>query len=145
MQDIPKLYIPIGNSDLSTSSYRLVQEELLNSASVSLKLRPLEQKDLGWGQGPFLNVHLKTSCINTFYELEQQLSGISFHLSRQNRTARLYFQFLIQQQIIPETLGMAYLDWWETLRYSTQEMTEQEFRDFLKLFTGLRRSIPLSL
>ena len=57
-------------------------------------------------------------------------------------SARRYVQFLVDNQILNETLAWAYLEKYEQIRFSDDEMTFGEYKDFIKLYTALLKSIP---
>jgi hypothetical protein len=57
-------------------------------------------------------------------------------------TLRNWLRFLCEKQMLDEALSLTWLEEYERLRYSYQELGHDDYLLFMKLFTALIKSIP---
>ncbi|KAH9273374.1 hypothetical protein BASA83_004376 [Batrachochytrium salamandrivorans] len=145
--DIPKLYVPINSSDLPKPVYGLVQTALSRSASIRASAKPLlgdiaDSIGRGKPQSTFEGLHFRDAAICTFAALEEAVCQISDYLERDRRmTGRMYLLFLSDREVVSEDIAQLYIERYEKIRFSDEEMDENDYREFMKLFTALVRSI----
>ncbi|KAJ8326252.1 hypothetical protein O5D80_005016 [Batrachochytrium dendrobatidis] len=144
--DIPKLYVPINRSDLPKPVYELVQAGLSRTASIQTSAKPLVDQipdsiGLGKPHSTFEGLRFKDAAICTIAALEA-VCKISDHLERDCRmTSRGYVMFLVDRGVISKDIARFYIDQYEAVRFGNRPMGELEYREFMKLFTALIRTV----
>ncbi|KND05155.1 uncharacterized protein SPPG_00823 [Spizellomyces punctatus DAOM BR117] len=146
LQDTPKLYVPINPSDVPKRVYRLIQADLSKVANISLeaKPRPEDALDLGWGKigSQLETIHYKTAAIQTFELLEKAATEISpFYRRDPSVSARRYIEMLIAETVLRKDVAHYYIDRYEQLRFGPRQMSEAEYKEFMKVFALLFRSL----
>ncbi|KAH6568954.1 hypothetical protein BASA62_005147 [Batrachochytrium salamandrivorans] len=137
----------VFGSDLPKPVYGLVQTALSRSASIRASAKPLlgdiaDSIGRGKPQSTFEGLHFRDAAICTFAALEEAVCQISDYLERDRRmTGRMYLLFLSDREVVSEDIAQLYIERYEKIRFSDEEMDENDYREFMKLFTALVRSI----
>ncbi|KAI9104634.1 hypothetical protein DFS34DRAFT_204274 [Phlyctochytrium arcticum] len=146
LQDIPKRYVPINRTDVPKRVYQLIQADLSKVANIasSAKPRAIDAPDIGWGQPDteFEGVHYRTAAIQSFEILESAVTQYHQALHRTApTTVRRYIELLVCEGLVRSDVGQAYTDRYERVRYGHDEMTMQEYVDFMRSFALVLREV----
>ncbi|CAG8792444.1 32199_t:CDS:2, partial [Racocetra persica] len=144
LSNIPKPFMPIKETDVPNSVFNLITDELKRVSMIAWTGEPKpEDVNLpGWGRpgSDYDGIHFKTSMINTFSLIEQNaLKNLS--LKRQpSMSVQRYIDLLIEHRVIDRGLGHAYVEGYERARFSEDEVSQEQYTQFMKLvFQLLRR------
>jgi len=141
LSDIPKSHIPKGSPK---SVDNLIISELIRVSRIDVKPRPEDGCQPGWGipGSSYNNIHFRSSIIETFSVLEQQVVKYSSILARQpSMSVQRYIDFLVEHGIIDRELGHAYVEGYEQARFSDEEFPEERYTEFMKLVIQLLRPL----
>jgi hypothetical protein len=128
--DIPKKYLPM-NAD--------AQSSLLYRSAVSLRAKPSIPR--GWDQRDF---NYLDTCLDTLLQLETMMIRMSGHLKRsEGMDCRRYLLFLVDNHVLDAQIATVYIDEYEKLEVSLDDVDNEYFKAFMKLFTALVKSAPL--
>jgi hypothetical protein len=58
-------------------------------------------------------------------------------------TCRQYIDFLVENRILLLEFSSVYIDLYEKYRFGSENLSEFEFKDFIKVYTALVKSIIL--
>ncbi|ORY45218.1 hypothetical protein BCR33DRAFT_196655 [Rhizoclosmatium globosum] len=146
LNQIPRVYVPIRESDMPRFLYSHVQKKLADSASVRLSLKPLsEERHMdGYGRGTDGQlIHFKTAAAKTLLVLSETVASISPSLAHDGLLPlRSYFEILAQTNIpFNPQYAEAYITRYDGFAVNPNEATEFEYLEFMKVFTLLMRSI----
>ncbi|KAI8918172.1 hypothetical protein DFJ77DRAFT_529910 [Powellomyces hirtus] len=147
LHDIPKLYVPINPSDLPKRVHRLIQGDMSRVATIAGDAKPRSMDllaDFGWGKtGTSLeNVHFRSAAIQTFAILEATAARMAPYCKRApSVSARRYVNLLAAQDFVRGDLAHFYIERYEAIRFARKELTEAEYREFMKLFALLLKNM----
>ncbi|CAG8572735.1 10790_t:CDS:2 [Cetraspora pellucida] len=145
LANIPKPYMPIKQNDLPNSVFNLITDELKHVSMIAWTSEPKpEDVDLpGWGRpgSDYDEIHFKSSMIDTFSLIEQNaLKNLS--LKRlPSMSVQRYIDFLIEHRAIDRGLGHAYVECYERARFSEDEISQEQYTEFMKLVLQLLRRL----
>ncbi|KAK9380976.1 uncharacterized protein V2V93DRAFT_248570 [Kockiozyma suomiensis] len=149
LADIPKYYVP-GRYDLPKNCAVAIESELVRCQMIQKKLAPPDtvthpglpppsQTNIEFPNVPYLEVLMESVKL-----LEEKAHGLHPLLGRPpGTTLGEYVQFLEQHVEIDGALASKFTVGYEAARYSGVPTTADEFRDLMRTFTLLLRSIEL--
>ncbi|KAJ3044715.1 hypothetical protein HDV00_001119 [Rhizophlyctis rosea] len=143
LQDIPKLYIPINPSD---KVHRLIQNDLSRVANITLEAKPRieDVPSVGWGRAgtQYENVHFQTAALQSIDILESTAMRVDSSLSRPAVCPPTrYIEALVTNGVIDAELASVYAQRFDEVRFAREEMREEEYVEFMKLFALVLRSV----
>lgn len=142
---LPRKNMPIRKRDLASQQYSLVMQELLRT--VSLNYRPSEESAVktGWGRPgtDFDKVHFKKSVSRSHLILERAaVHKNSLWRRKPDQTIRQYIDMLAS--VCPHMNRISctrVIQHYENARYGTDELTEDEYRDFMEHFRRMLQAL----
>ncbi|KAK9468323.1 hypothetical protein V1512DRAFT_259228 [Lipomyces arxii] len=148
LSDIPKRYVP-GQHDLPKSCSDVIQAELVRCRMIQASLLPQEgishpglpppHSDFDFSQVPYLEVLIESVKV-----LETKACNLHPELQRRpGMPLRDYFMFLGQYVPIDVGLSRKFLDYYEEVRFSNCQITEERFKYIMRIFALLMRSVYL--
>ncbi|KAK9366837.1 hypothetical protein V1509DRAFT_628686 [Lipomyces kononenkoae] len=148
LSDIPKRYVP-GEQDFPKRCAntieselircRMIQEALLPPDTVSHPGLPPPHSEFDFPQVPYVEVLMESVKL-----LETKASTLYPTLRRKpSMSWKEYVLSLGQYVNFDEVLGHRFIDAYEDARYSGRPITEDKFKDMMRMFTLLLRSIDL--
>ncbi|KAJ3145605.1 hypothetical protein HDU89_006969 [Geranomyces variabilis] len=137
LHDIPKLYVPINPSDLPQRVHRLIQADMSRVATIAAEAKPLPT--------PMAPPHLLASALHTLTLLEAAAAALRPIYVRRapEQTCRAFLAALTARDLVRADLARFYVERYEALRFGgrEREFGEEEWREFMKLFALLLRSM----
>ncbi|KXS18927.1 hypothetical protein M427DRAFT_95806 [Gonapodya prolifera JEL478] len=146
LADIPKVFVPINQSDLPKPVYWLVNTELSRVSSVAMEAKPLPETVAitGWGRTSATSepIYFQSAVLETVDIINQKASQLSPSLTRRpGMTVKRYIDTLVGQSLVDATVARFYLELYEKAQYGREETTESEYADFLKVFALLLKNL----
>ncbi|KAI9143855.1 hypothetical protein BKA69DRAFT_52538 [Paraphysoderma sedebokerense] len=145
--DIPKLYIPISQSDVPLRVHNLIQNELTRVNIISLATRPIPAETCrpGWGQpGTALgNTNFKAAVVATLEIVVKNVAklGKEYEFDR-SVSVRIWMEKLVAKGFVDKRIARAYVEGYERARFGYEEIEEKEYLEFMKLITVLVTRLP---
>ncbi|KAK9317240.1 hypothetical protein V1522DRAFT_403049 [Lipomyces starkeyi] len=148
LSDIPKRYVP-GEQDFPKRCANTIEAELIRCQMIQESLQPSDNvshpglppphSEFDFPQVPYLEVLIESAKL-----LEIKASSLHPVLRRKACMSwKEYASYLRRYVNFDEVLGDRFIDAYEEARYSGRPITEEKFKDMMRMFTLLLRSIDL--
>ncbi|KAK9234498.1 hypothetical protein V1525DRAFT_412908 [Lipomyces kononenkoae] len=148
LSDIPKRYVP-GEEDFPKRCANTIESELIRCGMIHDALQPADtvshpglpppHSEFDFPQVPYIEVLMESVKL-----LEIKASNLYPPLRRKACMSwKEYILNLGQYVTFDEVLGHRFIDSYEQARYSGRPITEEKFKDMMRMFTLLLRSIEL--
>jgi len=122
----------------------MVHGEVDNSVKTLIIPKMKDCEKPGWGK-PGTNVeevHFKTSIAMSHQVMERAAKAKDPRFERQDvQSIRQYIQFLSREGAFDAGLGELYVNNYEKARFGIQEVTEDEYKEFMRLYYLLLQSL----
>ncbi|KAJ3341859.1 hypothetical protein HDU93_003980 [Gonapodya sp. JEL0774] len=147
--DIPKVFVPINQSDLPKPVYWLVNTELSRVSAIAIDAKPLPDTvaQTGWGRTSTSSdiIHFQSTILETVDIINQKVRQLHPSLERRTgMTVRRYIDSLVDHQLVDPTIARFYLELYEKAKFGRDETTATEYADFLKVFALLLKNLSLA-
>ena len=81
-------------------------------------------------------INYRQAAFQTFTLLEQTAAARSPYFTRASGSSvRRYVEFLIDHKVVHKEVGRYYVEKYEHVQFSDEELSESEYRDFMKVLS----------